>query len=480
MTDLSTRPAGSAAARPPRKWLGRKGGLLIVALGTVLWFGTVLFEVIVFHANEAPTNALIIGAFTVASAFVYTMAYRLRPSDKLSVTRLLLAFLVGGLLSTTLAGPIDALDNLWSGGTTSSSGVSLTSLSLAGVVEEFVKILIVMLVSIGLTKKNVRNGLFLGGAVGFGFAAIEDIGYARAAWNEAYAAHTAALPPEIMSVILRDVTGIFGHPLFTALLAAAVFGAVRNGRFRLTGRVVLAYVGVAFAHGLFDAIEPIVYRLTLSRVAAEVAFYGYVVIEALVLSLIWRTVSRRANQQTEPFFRQAVGADVPFLANILVDVADWDGKRGVTLESAFADKMTWRYVMGWQRTTDFGIIAMDGARPIGAAWTRYFDREHAGYGYVSDSIPELTIGVVADQRGHGVGEALLRSLISGATDIGLPGISLSVEDGNDRARRLYEKLGFRHVGRSGGSDTMLLELSRARVMPSAEPSAGGPFGAFPA
>jgi hypothetical protein len=42
---------------------------------------------------------------------------------------------------------------------------------------------------------------------------------------------------------------------------------------------------------------------------------------------------------------------------------------------------------------------------------------------------------------------------------GLPGISLSVEDGN-RARSLYSRLGFQVVGRSGNSDTMLLRLPR--------------------
>lgn len=38
-----------------------------------------------------------------------------------------------------------------------------------------------------------------------------------------------------------------------------------------------------------------------------------------------------------------------------------------------------------------------------------------------------------------------------------PAISLSVEDGN-RARVLYERLGFVKVGRNGGSDTLLLEF----------------------
>jgi ribosomal protein S18 acetylase RimI-like enzyme len=35
-------------------------------------------------------------------------------------------------------------------------------------------------------------------------------------------------------------------------------------------------------------------------------------------------------------------------------------------------------------------------------------------------------------------------------------VSLSVEDGNDRARALYESLGFVPVGREGGSDVLLL------------------------
>ena len=43
-------------------------------------------------------------------------------------------------------------------------------------------------------------------------------------------------------------------------------------------------------------------------------------------------------------------------------------------------------------------------------------------------------------------------------DRDLTGLSLSVEDGNDRARALYESYGFVVVGREGNSDTMLLAL----------------------
>jgi RsiW-degrading membrane proteinase PrsW (M82 family)/ribosomal protein S18 acetylase RimI-like enzyme len=467
-----TDPVGPPVSpKPPRKWLGRKGGLLIVALGTVLWFGTVLFELAFNQVNEAPTNALFIGAFTVASAFIYTMAYRLRPSDGLSVTRLLVAFLVGGILATTLAAPLNTLDNLWSGGTPDQA--SLTSLSLAGVVEELVKILIVMLVSVRLPKKTVRNGLFLGGAVGFGFAAIEDVQYARQAWNIAYANHTGALASEIFTVISRDVIGIFGHPLFTALLAAAVFASVRNGRFRITWRVVLAYLGVAFAHGLFDLSGELVYRLTHSNILSQVVFYFVVALEAVVLSLIWRRVSLRANRQLQVVLRPATVADLDFLTEMLVEAANWDGARGVTRARAEADPHSWRYLAGWQRPTDFGVIASDGTQPIGAAWARFGTSRDAGYGHVTDDVPELTIAVSPAVRGRGVGRMMLTALVDSAGDLGLPGISLSVEDGNHAARKLYEDAGFVVVGRNGNSDTLLLTLQEpAPVLPSAEPVGG--------
>ena len=52
---------------------------------------------------------------------------------------------------------------------------------------------------------------------------------------------------------------------------------------------------------------------------------------------------------------------------------------------------------------------------------------------------------------------MLDAVVAEAQRRALPGISLSVEDGN-RARHLYERAGFRVVGRNGGSDTMLLRL----------------------
>jgi ribosomal protein S18 acetylase RimI-like enzyme len=76
---------------------------------------------------------------------------------------------------------------------------------------------------------------------------------------------------------------------------------------------------------------------------------------------------------------------------------------------------------------------------------------------VAEDVPEASIGVAPAWRGQGIGTALLDELIVRARAHGLRGISLSVEDGN-RARVLYERAGFRVVGREGNSDVMLLTL----------------------
>jgi ribosomal protein S18 acetylase RimI-like enzyme len=156
--------------------------------------------------------------------------------------------------------------------------------------------------------------------------------------------------------------------------------------------------------------------------------------------------------------RDAEAADLPFLVTMLVEAVNWDGTRGTTPASVVREPQAWHYLEGWRRPTDFGMIATDDALAVGAAWARFLPREDAGYGYVDDSIPELTLAVAAEVRGRGAGQGLLAGLVAVARDRGLAALSLSVEDGNTRARDLYDRDGFVPVGRNGNSDTMLLRL----------------------
>lgn len=118
-----------------------------------------------------------------------------------------------------------------------------------------------------------------------------------------------------------------------------------------------------------------------------------------------------------------------------------------------------KYAEGWGRKGDQSVIAAEKTgRQLGAAWYRLFKQQDPAYGFVSEDIPELTIGVVDDARGRGIGSALMEKIIGIAKDDGHPALSLSVEADNE-AVSLYERYGFLSQGASGqrpSSLTMLL------------------------
>jgi GNAT superfamily N-acetyltransferase len=92
---------------------------------------------------------------------------------------------------------------------------------------------------------------------------------------------------------------------------------------------------------------------------------------------------------------------------------------------------------------------------------RLFPAEDPGYGFVSEDVPELTIGVSQDARGRGIGSALMTRMIDVAKDEGYKSMSLSVVKGSS-AVALYERFGFVMKGTSEqrpSSITMLLEFA---------------------
>ena len=96
-----------------------------------------------------------------------------------------------------------------------------------------------------------------------------------------------------------------------------------------------------------------------------------------------------------------------------------------------------------------------------------FTGENRGYGYINDSIPELSAGVLPAHRGKGIGCILLERLLEEATRK-YPGVCLSVR-ANNPAVHLYERAGFQPVSGSEivnrvGTDsyTMLIEFKKQK------------------
>jgi len=119
-----------------------------------------------------------------------------------------------------------------------------------------------------------------------------------------------------------------------------------------------------------------------------------------------------------------------------------------------------RYIAGWGRAGDFGLVARNGSEAVGAAWFRLFRGDEKGFGYVDDRAPELSMAVRSEYRGFGIGSSLLQRLIVAARERGFERLSLSV-DARNPALRLYERLGFTTLGETGGSLTMVKDVRPA-------------------
>ena len=73
-----------------------------------------------------------------------------------------------------------------------------------------------------------------------------------------------------------------------------------------------------------------------------------------------------------------------------------------------------------------------------------------GYGIAHSAADEgeiLNLGVAVAQRRRGLGRALVERLLADLGARGVRSVFLEVRESNTAARRLYEMLGFREVGR---------------------------------
>jgi GNAT superfamily N-acetyltransferase len=158
--------------------------------------------------------------------------------------------------------------------------------------------------------------------------------------------------------------------------------------------------------------------------------------------------------------RTAQREDVELLRALLFEAVFWRSSVArPPVDKALANPELARYVDGFGRPGDFGIVAEEGSQPLGAAWWRYFQADAPGYGYVDEAIPEVSVAVLPGHRRRGIGTALLEALERKARDGGIDRLSLSVERDNP-AVALYERLGFRALHRERNALTMVIELER--------------------
>lgn len=174
-----------------------------------------------------------------------------------------------------------------------------------------------------------------------------------------------------------------------------------------------------------------------------------------------KTNNASAHTELPSFFiRPLMKIDEPFLWEMLYQAIYVPEGSAPVSRDVLKQPEICRYVAGWGGDDDMGFLAIDerSRRKIGAAWSRLLTGENKGFGYVDDATPELSIAVLPEDRGGGVGTALLDYLLGRARTY-YHAISLSVSPENPAAR-LYQRLGFETVQIKGDSLTMVKSLTR--------------------
>lgn len=134
-------------------------------------------------------------------------------------------------------------------------------------------------------------------------------------------------------------------------------------------------------------------------------------------------------------------ADQQFLWEMLAEAAHLAADGDATAAAAQQHPFLVKFVRGWGRPGDLGLIAHDATgERLGAAWVRHLTGPEQSYPAVDAAYPELAIAVRPQHVGRGLGGALLDRLIALARPL-YPGIVLSVRAENP-AQRLYARHGF--------------------------------------
>ncbi len=215
-------------------------------MGLGLWLASVLVTGFTGNLNMVPTVVLL-GSFLVpVTAVVWYLDHY--QSLELTPRIVLYAFILGGVIGVLAASLLESL--LLVDG-------PLVYLSV-GLIEEFAKLLALVLVAWPMGRYGVRDGIVLGAAVGFGFAALESSGYALNALIVRQGPSVVlSLTSLVFTELLRGILAPVGHGLWTGILGGVLFGAARGARLHLSRGLILAYLGVALLHALYDSMRGI-------------------------------------------------------------------------------------------------------------------------------------------------------------------------------------------------------------------------------
>ena len=113
-----------------------------------------------------------------------------------------------------------------------------------------------------------------------------------------------------------------------------------------------------------------------------------------------------------------------------------------------------KYIDNWGTLpNDLALVAVINNELIGAIWGRTFSSHKAGYGFIDENIPEISMAIKEKFRNQGIGTKLIDEISKIYFSKAFKSISLSVDKQN-KAKSFYLRKGFIITEDKGADFTM--------------------------
>jgi len=256
----------------------RRNYWLKVLVTSSVFYVLLLVALLLTGSSNLFPTLVMVGSFTVPVAYV-AFIYERRHLSRLTMSTVSLAFLYGGLLGIVAASLLEPFFI---------RQLNLGALLKVGLIEEFAKILGVLVIARHRRHDSEMDGLILGAAAGMGFAALESNGYAFTAFLTSH----GSISTTVEVTLIRGLLSPLGHGTWTAILASVLFRESRNGRFRINNQVIGAYLLVSVLHASWDGLALFIIQILGQGLSVLIAWGAIGIIGLFLLWLRWREAVR--------------------------------------------------------------------------------------------------------------------------------------------------------------------------------------------
>jgi len=237
----------------PKPWMFVR----LLGMSSVLFIGF-LALIQLFDGGNLLPGLIVVGSFAVPLS-VLVFFFEVNSPRNVSLYLVIHCLLIGGLISLALT----LLFEQTVGRVDQSLFRTFVDPALIGIAEEIGKLLAVFVITYRLPAVRypwILNGMLFGAAVGAGFACFESAGYAFFSLFQPDPTNPDIVGPNlsesINTIVLRGALAPFGHVVWTALAAGALWRVKLAGgldvKMLLSKRVLRMLLIVVVLHALWD------------------------------------------------------------------------------------------------------------------------------------------------------------------------------------------------------------------------------------